>query len=118
MKTKTYEGLLCLHSWGDASDVLYLSSIHDPVSDELEFLSGKKATVRYWINDKKCSKSEADEAFMSTLFGSCDVGISSRYSELTGYLWTDEDLNVGGHDLLAELKSSVGKWLILEVEYD
>ena len=118
MKTKTYEGLLSLHSWGEASDVLYLSSVHDPLADELSFLCGKKATVRYWLTHKQCSKDEASEAFTNTLLGLCDIRINSRYSEYTGYLWTDEDLNIGGHNLLEELKSSAGKWLILEVEYD
>jgi hypothetical protein len=38
-------------------------------------------------------------------------------SEYTGYLWTDEDLMVGGHDLLAELKSHLGKFCHLYVHY-
>ncbi|MNJ80064.1 hypothetical protein D3C77_783070 [compost metagenome] len=48
--------------------------------------------------------------------GFCDVGYGARYSELTGYLWTDEYLKVGGHDIIEELRSYVGKWLILEIE--
>ena len=53
---------------------------------------------------------------MLIVMGDANVDLQSRYSEITGYLWTDEDLNVGGHDLLAELKGHVGKWLIMEVE--
>jgi hypothetical protein len=31
-------------------------------------------------------------------------------------LWTDEDLNVGGHDLLEEIRSYLGKFIYLEVD--
>ena len=39
------------------------------------------------------------------------------YSDYTGYLWTDENLKIGGHDLLDELKEDCGKWLFLTIEY-
>ena len=113
---KTYQGLLSLHSWGEADDILYLSSLTDPLAEELGWMSGKKVTVRYWITDKQCTRDEAAEAAMLIAMGAADVTLNSRYSDITGYLWTDEDLNIGGHDLLAELKSSVGEWLILEVQ--
>jgi hypothetical protein len=114
--TKTYEGLLCLHSWGEASHVLFLSSLNGPLSKELGWMSRKNVTIRYWITDEKCSKEEAVEAHVLRVMGIADVRLRSHYSEYTGYLWTDEDLKIGGHNLLLELKSVVGKWLILEVE--
>ena len=55
---------------------------------------------------------------MLKFIGGIEADFNPRYSEITGYLWTDEELNVGGHDLMAELKSNVGKWLILEIVYD
>lgn len=115
-KTKLYQGLLSLHGWGDASNVLFLSSLHDPLAEELSWMQCSTVSVRYWITDQSCTKDEAIEANVMTLLGFTDVKLHSRYSDLTGYLWTDEDLMVGGHDLLAELKSNVGKWLILEIE--
>lgn len=113
---KTYEGLLCLHSYGEADDILFLSSASNPLAEELEWMHRKNVTVRYWVTGKPCSKEEASAEFLKTCMGAADVDFGSRYSELTGYLWTDEELCVGGHDLIAELKSNVGKWLILEVE--
>src|SRR5437868_3327415 len=41
----------------------------------------------------------------------------SHYSEITGYLWTDENLMVGGHDLLDELRSHKGSFVHLEIAY-
>lgn len=116
MRKETYQGLLSLHSWGDADDILFLSSLADPIAEELQWMNKKRATVRYWVTDKPCTRDEAEEAAMRIVMGDANVDFNSRYSDMTGYLWTDEDLTVGGHDLIAELKSNVGKWLILEVE--
>ena len=117
MKTKTYEGLLSLHSHGEAYNVLFINSLYDPLAEELEWVCGKSVTIRYWITDKQVTKEEAHDEFLKQIMGSTDVKFLSRYSDITGYLWTDEDLNVGGHDLIAELKCNAGKWLILEIEY-
>lgn len=117
MKTNTYQGLLCLHGYGEADNILFLSSLEKPLAEELEWdIKKKTITVRYWITDKQCSRDEAQEAFMKRVFGMAECDFESHYSEITGYLWTDEDLKVGGHDLLAELKSHIGKWLILEID--
>jgi hypothetical protein len=113
---KTYEGLLSLHAYGQADDILYLSSVMEPLAEELQWMVQKKVTVRYWISDRQCSKEEISAEFTKVLFGASDGQFGARYSEITGYLWTDEELKVGGHDLIMELKSFVGKWLILEIE--
>lgn len=114
---KTYTGLLSLHNSGEAEDILFLSALMNPLALELEWMSGKIITVRYWITDQEKTKEEAKESFINSLAGIGDIEYTDRYSEITGYLWTDENLNIGGHNLLDELKSYVGKWLILEVEY-
>lgn len=79
-------------------------------------MKGETVTVRYWITDSQYTREEAQDAFLQTVMGEVDVKLESRYSEITGYLWTDENLMVGGHNLLGELQDSVGKWLILEVD--
>lgn len=96
--------------------MLFLSSLKSPLAEELEWMSGKNVTVRYWITEAPCTKEQAIESAMLIVMGFTQVNFWSRYSELTGYLWTDEDLIVGGHDLIAELKSHTGKWLIMEIE--
>lgn len=74
-------------------------------------------SIRYWISDKICTREEAEEAFVRTCMGDATVDFRVHCSDLTGYLWTDEELNVGGHDLLKELRSFAGKkWCILEVD--
>lgn len=86
------------------------------LAERLESLQSRQATVRYWICDEQCSKDQAVDSFLRTVMGFCNPEFSARYSELTGYLWTDEYLKVGGHDIIEELRSNLDKWLILEIE--
>lgn len=109
-------GLLCLHTHGEEDDILFVSSESDPLADVLdEQIARKRVSVRYWIADSPCTFEEAQEEFVRRLCGEADTKFGARYSDITGYLWTDEKVRVGGHDLLAEFRSNVGKWLLLEV---
>lgn len=90
------------------------------VAELLKWIHGKQVSIRYWIIDKEVSKEEASDAVQRTLLGDATVEFEVYYSDITGYLWTDENLMVGGHNLLEELRSFVpkkgfGNYLILEV---
>ena len=115
-KLREYSGLLSLHTYGEADDILFLSSVSEPFCEELQWMVGKSVTVRYWLTDKPCTKEEAQAEWIQHIFGKADGDFGARYSELTGYLWTDEELNVGGHDLMKRLRGGVGKWLHMEIE--
>ena len=39
-----------------------------------------------------------------------------RYSDYTGYLWTEEEFKCGGHDLLKILERNMGKYIHIEIE--
>ena len=117
MIEKTYAGQLCYHTCGEEGQVLFLSTIEEPLAERLEEdISGKIVTVRYWLSDVQVSKEEAMLEFMKRISGSADAKFRQHYSEYTGYLWTDEECMIGGHDLIKELKGSIGKWLILEID--
>lgn len=121
MNMVNYTGWLAkLDYYGEEYLELSLSSIDGPFIEELqEKIANKNVTVRYWICDKECTKEEANEQFFKTLTGLVDCEYDVSYTETTGYLWTTEELKVGGHDLFSELSNSVGKFLILEVDvYD
>ncbi|MNP20812.1 hypothetical protein D3C76_1134040 [compost metagenome] len=87
-----------------------------PLAERLEEIQSRTVTARYWVCEEKCTKEQAQDSFLRHVMGFCDVDHTARYSEYTGYLWTDEYLNVGGHDIIAELRSYIGEWLILEIE--
>lgn len=116
-ETITYEGLLREGPYGEADDVLFLGDDDEPFAKTLdEAIEGKQVSVRYWIADKQCSREEAQEDYLKQVIGLAETCFGASYSEATGYLWTTEECKVGGHDLIEEFKSSVGKWLILEIE--
>jgi hypothetical protein len=113
---RIYNGLLSLHTHGEADDILFLSSMEEPLADELKFLKNRKISVRYWITEKEINIEQGNEIIANICNGILEAEFEQYYSEYTGYLWTDEELNIGGHDLLEELKSNVGKWLLLEID--
>ena len=116
-KTLTYTGQLSVGEFGESYDVLLLSNLDEPLAEELqEDISSEMVTVRYWITDKECTREEAQESAVRTQMGMAGCVYRALYSETTGYLWTDEEIKIGGHDLLEELSSFDGKWLILEVD--
>jgi hypothetical protein len=124
---KVYNGILVSANNGEEDDLLGLmredSNHHWDTSilaEEIkeDMWNGNYLSVSYYISNQKMSEDELIESFLQTLYGEGDVKYGARYSEITGYLWTDEDLNVGGHDLLEELKSNIGKWLYMEIEFN
>ena len=115
----TYEGWLALHAAGEAYDILYMSNVRQPLAKELHNLFGwgqRQVSVRYIIADKAITEEERLDAEIRQAVGEGKVRWGARYSELTGYLWTDEEVRIGGHDLIEELKDHVGKWCWLEVK--
>lgn len=120
-EVRIIEGWLGLKDVDEAYGILHVGERRDledaePLAELTEFMYSKTVTVRYWVCDEKCSKEEAAEDFLGTAMGYADAKYGAHYSELTGYLWTDEDLVVGGHDIIAELKTYIGQYLILEIE--
>lgn len=116
------EGWLIEAAHGDAYDVLYLTANkgkrneEDPLAAQLQELKGKVVTVRYWICQEKITKEAIAYKIGEALLDKMDVDFNHTYSELTGYLWTTENLKIGGHDLLKELRSFTGAYCILEIE--
>lgn len=93
--------------------------VHDQeLAEYMNQFSGKLVTMRYWVNDRALESVEhATELTLEQVMGMGAVSASCthHWSEVTGYLYTTEDAKVGGHDLIAELESWVGKFLLLEI---
>jgi hypothetical protein len=115
----TYEGWISEHSSGEADEILFLSKVSDPLADAVsdDMFHGRYLSVRYFISDTEVPIEELEEAEIRKIVGGGEAGLRHRYSEITGYLWTDEDLMVGGHDLLEEIRSHLGKWCHLEITF-
>jgi hypothetical protein len=82
------------------------------------FKPGTKAFVRYFITSAPATPESAAEALIHKSFG-FDVleaeYVLEAYSEVTIEAW-EEHLKIGGHDLISELSSYEGKYLILVIE--
>ena len=124
--TVRYRGTLALRYHGEADDILHLDGdlddrypyepLAETISDDLERY-GRYASVRYWTAAGPMADDILMENAVRSLLGDADADYGARYSEVTGYLWTDEDIMVGGHDLLEELKSQAGRYCLLEIGY-
>lgn len=127
---KIYRGYLQHCSNGEENDLLTLAAVKvdgylsacdaEPlakiIQEDIEKF-GNFLSVRYWIIDKELPADQITERFLRSIFGGGDAEYQMNYSEFTGYLWTDENIKVGGHDLLCELKSYLGSYCHLEIEY-
>ena len=106
-------------SFGDNDDALFIGDMDEPIAkhvSELMSQHGNLLTVKYWTSKRPVN--EIKDAFTHKLFGGIsDAEYEDAYSDITGYLWTDEDLNIGGHDLLSELRSHLGENCILEIDF-
>lgn len=107
-------GFLCLEAenWSQHCG----NSLAALVADE--FKPGSKAFVRYFITSAPATAESASEALIHKTFG-FDVleaeYVLEAYSEVTIEAW-EENLKIGGHDLISELSSYEGKYLILIIE--
>ncbi len=118
--TKTYQGFIKIKDYcyneENVPNLLFLSSLEKPLVEELQWMVGCSVAVRYWVTEQKATKEQAEESLFRTIIGKADGCFQARYSEATGYLWTDAELKVGGHELFDELYAFGGKWLILEID--
>lgn len=128
--SKEYKGILTLDDDGDGMDILFLAQnrgdtseleplakqIDDDIEDYGNFLS-----VKYYLSDEPKPLDELKENEIRKMVGAAEAEYGHTFSEYTGYLWTNEEIKVGGHDLLEELKESAtdqgGKYCHLIIEY-
>ena len=87
---------------------------------ELDYFDGGEVLVkslRYAISENPIESIDSVLLDIENAFDdeTLDMQYIHRYSEETGYLWTDEKLEIGGHDILKELYSYIGKYLYLEI---
>ena len=90
------------------------------ISDDVEFSLGRDKVIHvsYFICDKLLSKEEFLENHLLTVFGEYKVKSYDVHGLWTGYMWTEEEFEVGGHNLLKEISSQEGKYCYLKIYND
>lgn len=59
-----------------------------------------------------------DAEYVKFLSGVCtECEYYDQYSEYTGYLWTDSNFTVGGHDLAGVLKQYLNRHIVLKIKF-
>jgi hypothetical protein len=120
--TDRYRGVIRVGDHGDSMDVLFLGDepYGDPLAEEISEAMeehGSYLSVRYWMADVPLDDAVIERSALGWLLGEGDVEFHAHYSEITGYLYTTQEIEVGGHDLLAELSSQAGRYCLLEITY-
>lgn len=124
MNRKIYRGLIILGSNGEEDEILYLAEngkLSAPFADIIKqdlHSFGKYLSVHFYTSDKEIPKDKIEETFIMSLYGLGDASYGMRYSDYTGYLYTEESLKVDGHDLLEQLKYNKGRYCHLVIEYN
>lgn len=132
---KIYRGFLRLGSNGEEDDILFLLDIAtqavplpkfihtvdlDPLSttiaDDIE-AHGQYLTVRYFTANQALSEEELTLDLIKTVSGAGESKYEMHYSDITGYLYTIDDTEVGGHNLHRELLGQVGRFCHLDITY-
>lgn len=116
-----YAGYVIIGQYGDDDEALFLDdNPGEPLAARFAAdldSHGRTVSVSYWIADGPRTLAELLENEAAKAAGAADAAYRQVFSEITGYLWTDATLTVGGHDLLAELASYEGSWCRLAVRF-
>jgi hypothetical protein len=74
-----------------------------------------KATLRFTTSPSPIDPAEIEENLIKSYYGLIEAEYYHQYSEVTGYLWTDETFKIGGHDICEILESYEGQYIHLEI---
>lgn len=108
------KGLIDLRDDASDYDGLYIDD--EPLSQRMEKYTDSFITVRFFISDTDNSIEELRHNLILSVAGSCNADYGPHYSELTGYLWTDDDLSIGEHNIIDIISNYDGKYLYMEIE--
>lgn len=88
----------------------------EQVRNDLGLDYSKQVSLYYIASDKEIPEEEIQLETMKFFEGVGNTKYGAYYSDVTGYLWTNEDFKIGGHDIVGELRSYIGKYLHMEIE--
>lgn len=74
--------------------------------EELVGWSGSIATIQWHVASEPKGFYALEENLAKVVMGDVSAQFSHAYSDLTGYLWTNEKIEVNGHDVLEEIEQA------------
>lgn len=85
------------------------------MEDRCEWLDSY-ASIQMLTGDTPIDLDHLDETKIVSMMGMVDATYYHRYSDYTGYLWTEEGFKCGGHDIRKILSSHIGEYIHMEIE--
>ena len=129
LESLKYKGILSLQDYGESEDIITLEEVDEKGLEEgtvekdqipfvemiSEHINEKFVTVKYYLCNSEVPESRIQEEWLKKLFGDTESEYDVNFSETTGYLWTDQNLIIGGHNLAGELYEAAKKkkWIII-----
>lgn len=77
---------------------------------------GNYASVQMLTGSTPIDLDHIDETKIVSMMGEVESHYYHRYSDYTGYLWTEEGFKCGGHDIPKILNSHIGEYIHMEIE--
>jgi hypothetical protein len=105
-------------AWHDYSEGEAIHIGEQPLARWLENWNGQQVWCCYVFSNKPITlRGMLDIAILSAE-GLVDAELSSAWSEITGFLWVNEDGEIGGHNLITIFTDHVGQFgaVILQTE--
>lgn len=89
-----------------------------PFSKKMNELLGYDAiiSVQMLTGTTPIDMNHINETLIVSMEGEVSHKYYHCYSELTGYLWTEEECKCGGHDLINILKSHFGEYMYMKID--
>lgn len=122
------------HVWNDTADsfigIQHLYSIPTFKGEQLtatdEFAFSPKmeeklgwgkiyASLSYALSDSPIDPHSVAESAILSYYGLIDRKYTVSWSDMSGYLWTDEEFKVGGHSILDILTENRGRYIHMEM---
>lgn len=83
-----------------------IENFRDEAKWKSETTNNSKITLSWHVTDTPKRYAELKMNILDTTIGGLETTFYHAHSDLTGYLWTTEKVNVNGHDLLKEIASA------------
>lgn len=85
------------------------------LATSLKGYNGKQVNCAYMFSNKPLERKDLLDSQILCAAGVAEADFYHHYSEMTGYLWTDEEGKIGGHDLLEIFRQHIGDYCYLIV---